>query len=175
MAVMDTDRTHNSDRLLRAGEWLRAARKERGLTAADLASALGTTPQTISNYERGASGVNDEKAAQIAVVFDLGEIEVRRNLGLYVPGGMEDPVRPPTPVDTLAAIRRDAGLLPEARKHLMNQYKLLLRVEPVKASTEQTRAEIEAEMRADIEADLKARRREQGPDYDGTTGAKRPR
>lgn len=145
MTVMAIDRHRDLDRLLRAGEWLREARTNRGLTGAELAELVETSPQNISNYERGVTSVSDDKAAKIATALGLDEITTRRNLGLWVPDAA-DPQRSENVDSTLAAIQRDAALIPEARKHLVNQYKLLRRLGPV----------TEAEVDADLDAIAKA-------------------
>lgn len=78
-----------------AGAWLRRERELRGWrTAKSFAAALGVDPSQISNYERGVNAIDDERAAQIAAVLRMDEIEVRRSVGLWVPG---DGV--PTPQD----------------------------------------------------------------------------
>lgn len=119
--------TERRERLARAGEWLRDARKAKGLGQDDLGALIGTSGANVSNYERGHIEVPDDKAAKIAAALDLGELEVRRGLGLYVPSEEDT-----TGGDILDAIRRDTRLIPEARKHLEKQYKLLLRLsEPV--------------------------------------------
>lgn len=127
MQVMADDTTY--ERKVRAGKWLREAREERQLKANELAEMLGVTPATMSTYELGKSTVPDKVAADLAGVFGLSEVEVRHNLGLYVPGDYVPQTGPTAEIDTLAAIQRDARLIPEARKHLLNQYKLLLRIQ----------------------------------------------
>ena len=59
----------------------------------------------------------------MARVLGVDELDVRRRLGLYVPGDEAADIDVPT------AILRDRLLLPEARQHLLNQYQLLLRVQ----------------------------------------------
>lgn len=77
-----------------AGRWLRDERRRRGFdTVGALARAIQVDPSRISQYERGNARVPDDRAAQIAVVFGMSEIEVRRHLGLWVPtatGGEDD-------------------------------------------------------------------------------------
>jgi transcriptional regulator with XRE-family HTH domain len=71
---------------LRAGEWLRTQREQRGFSsAAELGRAIGTTKEVIWSYEKGRASVPDERAAQIAEALGMDLIEVRRNLGLWVP------------------------------------------------------------------------------------------
>lgn len=78
----DSRRAH----LPAAGLWLREARTRRGFrTAADFARTLGIDKSLVSNYERGVNAVDDERAEQIAGVLRMDIIEVRRNLGLWVP------------------------------------------------------------------------------------------
>jgi transcriptional regulator with XRE-family HTH domain len=69
-----------------AGRWLRDERRRRGYeTVGALARALQVDPSRISQYETGNARVPDERATQIAEVFRMSEIEVRRRLGLWVP------------------------------------------------------------------------------------------
>ena len=73
-------------RLAQAGQWLRANRQKRGYARqVEFATALGVDNSVLSNYERGVSQVDDERAAQIARLLDMDEIEVRQGLGLWVP------------------------------------------------------------------------------------------
>jgi transcriptional regulator with XRE-family HTH domain len=146
MTVMATDRHRDPDRLLRAGEWLRETRTRRGLTAAELAELIDTSPQNISNYERGMATVNDDRAAKIATALGLDIITTRQGLGLWVPD--DTPGTPASTPNTLSAIQQDRDLIPEARRHLLNQYKLLRRLGPVPAS--------EAEVDASLDAIAKA-------------------
>lgn len=56
--------------------WLRAVRKDRGLTQSDVADALGVSQATISNAERGhrdlSPGVAHRLAAKLAEVDENG-------------------------------------------------------------------------------------------------------
>lgn len=74
-------------RLAKAGEWLRAARARRYPKAADFARDLDISTSLLSRYETGGSEVPDDKAERIAQALGLDIIEVRRNLGLWVPAG----------------------------------------------------------------------------------------
>lgn len=78
------------ERLVAAGAWLRAQRERRGIAARDMAAQLEVFPQTVYNWEAGKTGVDDDRAEQIAKLLDVDLIEARRNLGLWVP-----PERPP--------------------------------------------------------------------------------
>lgn len=87
------------EQLEAAGQWLRRARVTRGYaTLVDFARALDIDQSQVSRYERGVSEISDERAAQIARVLGMDLIEVRRNLGLWVPddaqpeGGPNDAV-----------------------------------------------------------------------------------
>jgi transcriptional regulator with XRE-family HTH domain len=73
------------DRLRAAGAWLRSQRELRGWSGSDIARQLSITQVRISSYERGQYEVPDEVATGIAEIFDLPVIEVRRQLGLWVP------------------------------------------------------------------------------------------
>jgi transcriptional regulator with XRE-family HTH domain len=73
-------------KLARAGQWLREQRQRRGFaTAAEFARAAGIDKGLVSNYEVGRTSVPDDRAEQIAEALGMGLIEVRRNLGLWVP------------------------------------------------------------------------------------------
>lgn len=72
-------------RLAQAGQWLHEQREGRGLSARDLAEKLSVYPQSVYNWEAGKFAVDDDRAEQLAVVFGMDIIEVRRNLGLWVP------------------------------------------------------------------------------------------
>lgn len=73
-------------RLAHAGQWLRTARTKAGYTRqVDFATALGVDKSLVSNYERGVSAIDDDRAAQIADLLGLDEIEARHQLGLWVP------------------------------------------------------------------------------------------
>lgn len=69
-----------------AGRWLREQREKRGFPKlGSFARAVGVDPSQISNYERGVNAVTDERAEQIAAALGMSVMEVRRNLGLWVP------------------------------------------------------------------------------------------
>lgn len=88
-----------------AGRWLKEARFARGYhTAGALARALDVDPSRISQYERGMSAVPDERAAQIAELFGLPEIQVRRGLGLWVPREPDTEADLPSPGDFEAIV-----------------------------------------------------------------------
>jgi transcriptional regulator with XRE-family HTH domain len=60
-----------------------------------LARDLGVSQQSLSGYERGVSRVPDDVAARLAKLWGYSEVEVRRHLGLYVPGAERgDPIAP---------------------------------------------------------------------------------
>src|SRR5690625_185474 len=70
------------------GAWLREARIEAGYTVqADFARALDIDKSLLSNYETGKSRPSDGIAARIAIALQRPVIEVRRNLGMWVPDG----------------------------------------------------------------------------------------
>lgn len=78
--------TSKRQRQEEAGRWLRRERERRGLhTAGALARRMGVSDSLISRIETGATSVTDERAEQIAAALDMDVIEVRRNLGLWVP------------------------------------------------------------------------------------------
>lgn len=117
--------TERHERLGQAGAWLRDARETVGLTGDQLGEMIGTSGANISNYERGISEMPDHRTARLAAALRMSEADVRRGLGKYVPGDDDGDV------DIIAAIKRDPRLIPEARRHLANQYKLLLRLNAV--------------------------------------------
>lgn len=81
--------TANEDAAARqaaAGRWLRDQRRRRGFeTVGEFARALDVDPSRVSNYERGKSKVPDDRADKIAELFRMSVIEVRRQLGLWLP------------------------------------------------------------------------------------------
>ena len=50
---------------------LRRAREDAGLTQAGAAEAIGITPQAISNYERGISGIDVETLLELCAVYKV--------------------------------------------------------------------------------------------------------
>lgn len=92
-----------------AGRWLRAMRERRGFKTADaFARRIEVSGSLLSRYETGISGVPDDKAEKIAEVLGMDIIEVRRNLGLWVPP--QDPSDAGEPPATLS-IPSDEELL----------------------------------------------------------------
>lgn len=86
MACNARDMTSKRQQQEEAGRWLRRARMARGLhTAGALARRMGVSDSLISRIETGATAATDERAEQIADALDMDVIEVRRNLGLWVP------------------------------------------------------------------------------------------
>jgi transcriptional regulator with XRE-family HTH domain len=82
------------ERLRAAAVWLQEQRARRGMTARELASLLGVAPQVVSNWETAKSVVSDDMADELARVFDLSVLVVRRGLSLWVPeegGGLRAP------------------------------------------------------------------------------------
>lgn len=68
------------------GRWLREQRLRKFATGREFAAALGIDQSVVSEYETGKIGkVSDERAEEIAAVLELPVIEVRLNLGLWVP------------------------------------------------------------------------------------------
>lgn len=68
------------------GQWLRLQRVHAGYdTAAEFARAIRVERYTLSTYETGKSRPSDETVERIASVLGLPLLEVRRNLGLWVP------------------------------------------------------------------------------------------
>jgi transcriptional regulator with XRE-family HTH domain len=81
----EEDADERQERLRSAGSWLRTQRELRGWNGSDLARRLDLNQVRISAYERGQYEVPSNIAEAIAVEFDMPVIEVRRNLGLWVP------------------------------------------------------------------------------------------
>jgi transcriptional regulator with XRE-family HTH domain len=73
------------ERLRAAGTWLRTQRELRGWSGSDLARQLKINQTRVSAYERGQYEVPNEVAERLAIVLNLPIIDVRRNLGLWVP------------------------------------------------------------------------------------------
>lgn len=143
------------DRLQTAGEWLAAARGQAHLTQKQLAALLGISGAHVSNYERGISAFPDDQTKRLADALGRDELDVRRGLGMYVPGDLDQYV------DVPAAILRDPHLIPEARQHLLNQYQLLLRIHSSpEQEAEKQRQEAEIQARGKAILDEVARRRD---------------
>jgi transcriptional regulator with XRE-family HTH domain len=85
-AVCNPQDMDANERRVAAGTWLREQRTQRGFkTAGEFARALEVDPSRVSAYENDRSLVPDDRAEQIAELFEMDIIEVRRNLGLWVP------------------------------------------------------------------------------------------
>lgn len=81
----EEDADARQERLRAAGTWLRTQRELRGWSGTDLAKRLGVNQVRVSSYERGQYEVPSEIAEGIAGEMDLPLIDVRRQLGLWVP------------------------------------------------------------------------------------------
>src|SRR5918997_3683181 len=81
----EEDQQERQERLRRAGTWLRTQREMRGWSGSDLARQLEVNQVRVSAYERGQYEVPNAIAENIAAAFGLPLIEVRRQLGLWVP------------------------------------------------------------------------------------------
>ena len=104
-----------AERLRAAAVWLQEQRARRGMTARELASLLGVAPQVVSNWETAKSVVSDEMADEVARVFHLPVLVVRRGLSLWVP---EEPGGAPAPsVEEL--IEQDPLLTPQDKNDLV--------------------------------------------------------
>jgi transcriptional regulator with XRE-family HTH domain len=66
----------------RLGERLRAIRKQRGVTQVDLAQAIGTTQNIVSDYERGKLRPNTTILTKLAAVLQVSSDEI---LGIALP------------------------------------------------------------------------------------------
>lgn len=67
------------------------------MSVRQLANHLDVATQVIYDWQNGKNAVNTERAQQIAHLFELDIIEVRRNLGLWVPD--EQPSSPAEQAD----------------------------------------------------------------------------
>lgn len=74
-------------------------------------------PQSVYSWEAGKTGLSDERAKQLADLFGMPEIEVRRNLGLWVPEPDADS-ESATSSPTAAQIAELEALLDRATKTL---------------------------------------------------------
>jgi transcriptional regulator with XRE-family HTH domain len=81
----DEEPHERQQRLRSAGAWLRSQREARGWTGTDLAKKLGVNQVRVSSYERGQYEVPDAVAEALAEVLDLPLLDVRHNLGLWIP------------------------------------------------------------------------------------------
>jgi transcriptional regulator with XRE-family HTH domain len=102
-----------------AGRWLRQQRERLGIaTQAELDRRLGWNKGTVNNYETRDVMVSDERAEQLAELFGLDIITVRRNLGLWVPGEDVGATSNALPVPTDEKLRQ-SGLAPETVEALL--------------------------------------------------------
>lgn len=119
----DASAIMRGERLRQAGEWLRDQRNRRGWTGRHLASLIGITPIQVSNYERGRDGISDDRAERIARAFGMDVIDVRANLGLWVPDGHKPgESRMVSPEE---AIRADPTLRPDQKETALGMLALI--------------------------------------------------
>jgi transcriptional regulator with XRE-family HTH domain len=86
----DNDATMDrQERLREAGAWLRTQRETRGWSGTELARLLEVNQVRVSSYENGRNEVPSEIAERLAAVLGLSLIEIRKNLGLWVPADSE--------------------------------------------------------------------------------------
>lgn len=95
------------------GERLEELRKDKGLSQTELADALGVKPNTISAYEREASGPSDEIKVKIAKLFNVS-ID-------YLLGIIDEEV--PYRRDDYIALPRDYP--PDMKRDMLNHLDLL--------------------------------------------------
>lgn len=57
-------------------ETLRDLRTQSGKTCAEVAQALGVSPQAITNYESGIRRINIEQVIILAEIYEISEKEV---------------------------------------------------------------------------------------------------
>jgi len=94
-------------------------RKDNDLSQNELMHRAGLAGTFMTNLRRGAD-VQIGSLAKLATAMGMSLTELLNNAGL----GGEQSARP----DIVELIRTDPNLLPEAKRHLVNQYGLLLRV-----------------------------------------------
>ncbi len=111
------DRDARDERQKRAGQWLRRAREQVGVSSRRMAEAMEITTAMLSAYELGRHGFSDERAEQIARTLRMDLVAVRRGLGLWVPE-RDAPPLPDDPderlevlLDQAAGILREGGVL----------------------------------------------------------------
>lgn len=73
------------EELLKAGRWLREERERRGISVREFAAHMKVTTQVAYDWQNGKVSFNDERAQQIADLFNMDIIKVRRGLRLWVP------------------------------------------------------------------------------------------
>lgn len=131
------NRDARRERLIAAGQWLRDQRQRRGFpTAAEFARRLDIDRAVLSNYERGVNAIDDERAEQIAEVLGMDLIEVRRNLGLWVPPeSSEQPAEPQTWAELNEVIQSD----PELARAVLDLMRMAARKDPPAEEHEQHR------------------------------------
>lgn len=76
--------------MVQAGRWLRERRDELGFTQKAFADAVPIDQSQLSKIERGLGEITPDRAAGIARVLGLPEIEVWKRLGLRIPSGLPE-------------------------------------------------------------------------------------
>lgn len=109
--------------LASAGQWLRGERERQGMTVRQLAAALDVATQVVYGWQNGKNAVSDANAAHLAELWGLPELEVRRNLGLWVPDEANQRTDGPAPqkrsdAELLGIIDRLQEEIAELRQHL---------------------------------------------------------
>jgi transcriptional regulator with XRE-family HTH domain len=69
-----------TNRFLEVGNYLREKRTQKGLTQAEVASALGYRSQFIANFERGASSPPWKALRKLVRLYEIPEREIIRFL-----------------------------------------------------------------------------------------------
>lgn len=67
----------NKDDRLWVGETLKKARKNAGLTQAQVADLLGLTYQAISNYERGINSIDNDTLMKLCLMYNIPPFGVK--------------------------------------------------------------------------------------------------
>jgi transcriptional regulator with XRE-family HTH domain len=87
-----------------AGEWLRNALAQRGISVREATEAVGLkATQAVYAWLSDKAAPTDEAAARLAMLLDVPEMEVRRRFNLWVPeeGDSQRPARNPEELDQI--------------------------------------------------------------------------
>lgn len=135
----------------------------RGETPASLARKHPElNKSTIGRWANGETDAPDpEKLRILASLLAVPYIDLMMAAGYVSPAdlGRSKAPEPPEPTkhDLMRAIRDDDTLLPEAKAHLRNQYRLLLRVMPAHPEEQRRRKNDVDDLRQDARAEARAR------------------
>ncbi|MEX5707863.1 helix-turn-helix transcriptional regulator [Parafrankia sp. FMc6] len=127
--MTDADQLEQMQRQLRAGAWLRSARSEAGYASAGaFAKVVGVHQTQINNYERGIHRIPEERAQDLARALRLPVVEVRRQLGMWLP----DDLPSGHTASPEEAIRADVTLTADQRELLLSMLVTLRAQQPAR-------------------------------------------